>query len=282
MPNKFVVCDGAIMAQLGYIRAFANPYGNSALGLYRSTMTPAHSSVIADFEAVEADFTGYGGKKATAYAAPVLATNRATSTGGVLSWIKTGATANTIYGYYITEFYALMGAEQLSATVPMTTDGDTITIQPVASMVDAAFKNPASSTLVVANEILANYMDMLIQLNGPLHSCLMHLFKGDITPSRGDTAATYAAIGVQADFTGYTEVPITWGTHVLVGDQRRVPSQSIVWTKNGATGNTIYGYYILDGYGELVGAKRYDATAPMTANGQQHTAQMVYTIESEL
>lgn len=279
MPNKFVVCDGAIMAQLESLRANKNI---GTINLYKSTMTPAHSSVIASFDAVKADFTGYGSGQTPAYAVPVLAANRATMTGAALSWIKNGATANTIYGYYADEAPVLGGAEQLSSTVPMTTNGDTMTIQPVASMVDAAFLNPASSTLVVANEILANYMDMLIQLNGPLNGCLMHLFKGDITPSRGDTAATYAASGVQADFTGYTEVPITWGTHVLVGDQRRMPSQSIVWTKNGATGNTIYGYYILDGYGALVGAKRYDATAAMTANGQQHTAQMVYTIESEL
>lgn len=281
MPNRFVVCDDAIVAQLDLVKIHENIY--RSLRLYKSTMTPAHSSVLADFDAVEADFSGYA-EQAPAYGSPVLASNRATVTGDPLSWTKSGVTGNTIYGYYSGDasLDTMTGAEEFNSAEIMTTDGDTMTVQPILSIVDAGFLNPGNSTLVLANEALSLFADVLLADTTGLFGCTAHLFKANITPSRSDTTATYTAGGVEADFSGYAAIGITWGTHVLVGDQRRIPSQSMVWTKSGATANTIYGYYILNGAGDLVGAKRYDSSASMTTDGQQHTLQMVYTLESEL
>jgi hypothetical protein len=281
MPNQLVICDDAIVRQMGVIKD--NILGSAALRLYKSNIAPAHGDVLGDYTPNEADFTGYGA--ATPSWTPVtISGSRAQSTGSPISWTKNGATGNTIYGYFLQRYAgSLIGARKFVSAIDMNDDGDNMTVQPICTLVDQAIKNAGSSSFVWCNGSLQEFADILIGAGDGLWACTLHLFKDSgLTPSRSDSASTYTASGVEADFSGYVAAGITWQADVLVADQVRIPADQTVWTKSGVTGNTIYGYFILDHLGRLVGAKKYDAPVAMTANGQQHTVQLVYTIESEL
>ncbi len=280
MANQLVMCDDAIIRQMGVLRD--NALSTAELRLYKANITPAHGDVIGDYTPSEADFTGYGSALPT-WAAVTIASNRAQSTGSPISWTKLGATGNTIYGYFIRRPGGyLVGAKKFASTIDMNDDGDNMTVQPIGTLVDQAIKNAGSSSFVWTNYALQQFADVLVATTDGLWACTLHLFKDSgLTPSRSDTISTYTSLGVEADFSGYGAVGIGWQADVLVSNQVRIPANQIVWTKNGAIGNTIYGYFIVDNVGRLVGAKKYDTPVAMTANGQQHTQQLVYTIESE-
>ncbi len=280
MANQLVISDDAIVRQMGVLKD--NILNGSGLHLYKANVTPAHGDVISDYASIEAGFDGYSPATPT-WTAITIGSNRAQSTGSPISWTKSGATGQTIYGYFLQRPGSyLVGAKKFASAIDMNDDGDNMTVQPIGTLVDQAIKNAGSSSFVWTNFALQQFADVLVGAVDGLWACTLHLFKDPtLTPSRADTAATYTAGGVEADFSGYGVFAITWQADVLVGDQVRIPTDQVVWTKNGITGNTIYGYFILDYYGRLVGAKKYDTSVAMTANGQQHTQQLVYTIESE-
>ncbi len=281
MPNELVICDDALVRQMAVLRD--NFLSGASLLLYKTNITPAHGDVIGTYASDEADFSGYGAPTPS-WSAVTISSNRAKSTGSPISWTKSGATGNTIYGYLLRRNTGtLIGARKFASSIDMNDDGDNMTVQPICTLVDQAILNSASSSFVWCNGALQEFADVLVGTGDGIWANTLHLFKDSgLTPSRSDTEATYTASGVEADFSGYSPVGITWQADVLVSNQVRIPADPIVWTKNGATGNTIYGYFILDYLGRLVGAKKYDTSVAMTANGQQHTAQIVYTIESEL
>ncbi len=281
MPNQLVICDDALVRQMGIVKdSFLSM---TELRLYKSNITPAHGDVLGDYSASEADFSGYSAEMLS-WSSVTIGSNRAQSTGSPISWTKNGATGNTIYGYFLSQMGgSLIGARKFASAIDMNDDDDNMTVQPICSLVDQAIKNSGSSSFVWCNGALQDLADELVANTAGLASCTLRLFKDSgLTPSRSDTASTYTAGGVEADFSGYSPVGISWQADALVGDQVRIPANQIVWTKNGATGNTIYGYFILDSSGRLVGAKKYDTPVGMNTNGQQHTVQLVYTIESEL
>ncbi len=281
MPNELVICDDAIVRQMDVLRN--NLLSGASLLLYKTNITPAHGDVIGTYSSSEADFSGYSAATPS-WSSVTLGANRAKSTGSPISWTKSGATGNTIYGYLLRRNTGtLIGARKYASTIDMNDDGDNMTVQPICTLVDQAILNAGSSSFVWCNGALQEFADVLVGNGDGIWANTLHLFKDSgLTPSRSDTASTYTATGVEADFSGYGAVGITWQADVLVSDQVRIPADPIVWTKNGTTGNTIYGYFILDYVGRLVGAKKYDTPVAMTGNGQQHTAQVVYTIESEL
>lgn len=280
MPNQLVICDDAIVRQMGVLKD--NVLGTAELRLYKANITPAHGDVVGDYTPSEADFTGYASAIPT-WSSVTIASNRAQTTGSPISWTKNGATGNTIYGYFIRRPSGyLVGAKKFTSSIDMNDDGDNMTVQPIGTLVDQAIKNAGSSSFVWTNYALQQFADVLVGAGDGLGSCSLHLFKDTaLTPSRSDTASTYTGLGVEANFTGYSATTIVWQADVLVSNQVRIPANQIVWTKNGIMGNTIYGYFILDSMMRLVGAKKYDTPVTMTTNGQQHTQQLVYTIESE-
>lgn len=119
---------------------------------------------------------------------------------------------------------------------------------------------------------------------GSLENWQLGLFKSNITPAETDTASTYTA--QEADFTSYARKTLTrsvgastWNTPVS-----QPPSGSPAWSSRtqvghsqygsspqtwtcGATGNTIYGYFIVGATsGTLVCAEAF-ATPRALANG---------------
>lgn len=75
----------------------------------------------------------------------------------------------------------------------------------------------------------------------------LKLFKSNTTPAETDTAGTYT----EADFTGYSAETLTssqsgstWEVPTTSGSTRSDYQTPLVWTC-GATGNTIYGYFVI-------------------------------------
>lgn len=85
---------------------------------------------------------------------------------------------------------------------------------------------------------------------GALENWTLKLYKTNVTPAEGDTAASYTV----ADFTGYANKTLT---RTVAGGTWATPTTSSGTTSSlynsgtpqawtcGASGNTIYGYYIV-------------------------------------
>jgi hypothetical protein len=94
-----------------------------------------------------------------------------------------------------------------------------------------------------------------------------HLFQNNATISH----STVLADLTEATFSGYASIILSGGTvqSSLDGTNRAVTLFNMVsWTKAGATGNTIYGYYYTDGSGNLTGVEKWDSPETMTTDGQ--------------
>lgn len=94
-----VISDGGQVFSLGLLRTALLA---AKLKLYQSTFTPTRSSLIADFNAAEADFTGYAAATIVWSAVGIDAGNNARSTGSRAFYQATDAvTPNVIGGCWL-------------------------------------------------------------------------------------------------------------------------------------------------------------------------------------
>jgi len=121
------------------------------------------------------------------------------------------------------------------------------------------------SNLIVPNNAKRR---MVGSLSGayPNTAAKIGLFKNNYTI----VAATELTDLTAADFSGYAETNLT--TPVIVagldGSNRAVATwDAVTWTKSGATGNTVYGYYVVNGSNELMWAETFDAPVALTSDG---------------
>lgn len=92
----------------------------------------------------------------------------------------------------------------------------------------------------------------------------LKLFKNNLTP----TAATVNGDFTEANFTGYASKTITaatWNAAVGISGKAYATYPNQLWTKSGATGNDIYGWYHQDSTGALLACERF-ASAPISMN----------------
>ena len=103
------------------------------------------------------------------------------------------------------------------------------------------------------------------------NTLVIHLFQNNYTPVDGTVVGDF----VEATFDGYGSQGVsTWGSPTIVGPRGQTQAASNTWTKAAGTNpNLIYGYYILDGAGNLLWAER-DPAAPIPMNVAMDT----YTI----
>lgn len=98
------------------------------------------------------------------------------------------------------------------------------------------------------------------------------LFKTNINPAITDVNATYTGAGVEATFPGYARIPLT--TWTVTGPTAHVSFNTEllrVFTTTGASSNMIYGYFLITGAGDVIGAERNPAApVDMTASGAQY------------
>lgn len=91
----------------------------------------------------------------------------------------------------------------------------------------------------------------------------LKLFKSNTTPAETDVAGTYT----EADFTGYSDETLTssqtgstWEVPTTSGATRSDYQTPLTWTC-GATGNTIYGYFVVGATsGTLYFSERFATT----------------------
>lgn len=98
-------------------------------------------------------------------------------------------------------------------------------------------------------------LDKMVETLG---GCTAKLFKNDHTPGGADVVGDYT----EADFNGYAPIPLNdWGPAFtnFAGDAQ-TDEKLRVWTQtDAAIVNTIYGYYVVDGGGNLIFAERNPA-----------------------
>jgi len=99
------------------------------LRLYKNNVTPDEDSVFADFD--EANFSGYAEEVPAFGAASIVGHKGKIVDGAAREFIHNGgATANTIYGYYVVDDATskVLWAERFSAPQAVANNGDKITI----------------------------------------------------------------------------------------------------------------------------------------------------------
>lgn len=114
----------------------------------------------------------------------------------------------------------------------------------------------------VAKRILQIYTTGL----GPPGTWTIKLFSNNATIS----AATVLSDLTEATFSGYAAINLS-GLAVdasLDAFNRAVATWNpATWTKSGVTGNTIYGYYVIQPGPALMWAEKFDFPIPMTTDG---------------
>lgn len=133
--------------------------------------------------------------------------------------------------------------------------------------------------LVVPTEGEIELLRKLIQATAETEAYVLKLYQNSYAPGPTSTATNFT----EANFTNYAAVTIarsSWATPTLTGSniaQSQVAQQS--WTC-GATGNTIYGYYVLGATsGKVLWAEEF-ATARVLAVGDILNLTPVFTLQS--
>lgn len=96
---------------------------------------------------------------------------------------------------------------------------------------------------------------------------IVRLFKNNAVISHNTVLADLN----EADFSGYAAIQLQNGTvQVALDASGRALTlfDMVTWQKNGATGNTIYGYYYTDGAGNLTAVEKWDLPVDMSVNLQ--------------
>jgi hypothetical protein len=110
---------------------------------------------------------------------------------------------------------------------------------------------------------------------------VVRLFKNNYTPVAGSVIASFTS----ADFSGYT--PGALGTLAAAatvgGKASSTAGTANTWTKSGATGNDIYGYYVTNAAGTVLYWAERGAGAPysLNTNGEGLSVTPVITLASE-
>ena len=136
--------------------------------------------------------------------------------------------------------------------------------------------------LVVPNEGELILLDYMLKDVSVTADYILRLFKNDVTPDQDSTDGTFT----EADFTDYAEVTMTranWQAAVTATGKGEssygTAPQS--WTC-GATGNTIYGYWVetTDVTPKILWAERF-ATSRVLADGDVLNITPKFTLSSE-
>ena len=130
---SLVVPNASKIAFMFRLADSSNPTVPTTLKLFQNNYTPVAGSVIGDL--TEATFSGYTAKTLTglSVSGSLDSGNRAFATWTAVSWTKSGATGNNVYGYYvISAAGALLYLERFDgAPINMMTDGNVLGFTPV-------------------------------------------------------------------------------------------------------------------------------------------------------
>jgi len=107
---------------------FTNPPGSlrtqgGSFRLFKSDYTPTVGTVLSDLTAIEADFTGYSAKTLAMTLGYIDGTFIPYAQSQLLSFIKNGATGNTVYGWWIDDGTNVIAVAKFNVNVPLVNDG---------------------------------------------------------------------------------------------------------------------------------------------------------------
>jgi hypothetical protein len=122
------------------------------------------------------------------------------------------------------------------------------------------------SNVIVPDVAKIQHMKNALNIASTHYPDKLKLFKNSATLSH----ATVLSDLTEADFSGYSAYSLAGGAvaGALDGSGRAVASYTAhTFTKSGATGNTIYGYWVEDSTGALLWCELFDTPIPMTVDG---------------
>lgn len=114
------------------------------------------------------------------------------------------------------------------------------------------------------NVQLLDVVSVEYAVGGSVGIVTLKLYKNDVTPGLDSVESDFD----EADFDGYADFDLTWpvGPYINPTGQAEIQAPSNNWTPTGAvTPNTVYGYYLVDSGGDLIGGERFDS--PRAMNG---------------
>ncbi len=107
-------------------------------------------------------------------------------------------------------------------------------------------------------------------------SAPVRLYKNNHVPAAGDDPSLY----IECDFSGYARITFNdFGGVTLAGGVASTSSGTHTWNHNGGpTANSVYGWYMVDSFGNLIAAS-LNGAGPVTlgASGQSYSVQITFT-----
>jgi hypothetical protein len=111
-------------------------------------------------------------------------------------------------------------------------------------------------------------------------NAVLRLFQNNHVPNHADTAASYT----EATFAGYAAINLTtWGTPYLSADFHAWIDETLrTFTSTGSSpANTIYGYFVTKGSGDLLFAEAAAVAVTINASGQAYSVLPRFSLTSE-
>jgi hypothetical protein len=111
-------------------------------------------------------------------------------------------------------------------------------------------------------------------------NAVLRLYQNNHVPVHSDTAASYT----EANFPGYASIPLTsWGSVYLSADFHAWIDEVLrTFTSTGSSpANTIYGYYVTKGSGDLLFAEIAAVAVTINAAGQVYQVLPRFSLTSE-
>lgn len=127
MSNHFVVVNEGAVKMLDDL--IAAELDTCYLRLFKSTRTPSHTDVLADYTAIECTFPGYAAIQLTSWLAAAIVAGKAYTEASNQTFTRTsGGSGDTVYGYFLADTNGssgkLLGAMLFDSTVNMTVNGN--------------------------------------------------------------------------------------------------------------------------------------------------------------
>ena len=122
---------------------------------------------------------------------------------------------------------------------------------------------------------------ILDQLRGAWgNTLILHLYQNNYSPVDGSVIGSFT----EATFSGYaTQTCASWSAAATVSGRASTSATARTFTNStGSVGNSIYGYYVTDGSGNLMWAEA-DPSAPVGMNnpGDSYTVTPTFTFATE-
>jgi len=134
VADPVMIPDVGLQYKLGHLRTAV--FEVLTIRLYKVDKVPAAGDVLADYDAIQADFSGYAGQNMSGWAPPILAGGIASIQPGTYSWGHNGgAVANTIYGWYAhsPDGVLVMASKRLAGPIVLSGAGQFYSVDVVAT-----------------------------------------------------------------------------------------------------------------------------------------------------